>query len=226
MNVESTGPGRVCPHCAAVIPADAPGQLCARCVLNAAATETETGAPTGRQEPPSLPEVAAAFPGFEVIGLIGVGGMVFVYRVRSRGDGRESALKLLPASLAAQPAFVERFDREARTLARLHHPNIVAVHGFGRSGGFCYLLMEFVEGANLRQAMRSARFNPAETLALVPQLCDALQYAHSQGILHRDIKPENILLDARGVPKIADFGIAKLVGDLASPAAFTLTQTG
>lgn len=219
-------PGRVCPHCAAAIPADAPGQLCARCVLNAAATETDAGTTSARQAPPSLAEVAAAFPGFEVMGLAGVGGMGFVYRVRSRADGRESALKLLPAALAAEPAFVERFEREARTLARLQHPNIVAVHGFGRAGGFCYLLMEFVEGANLRQAMRSARFSPAETLALVPQLCDALQYAHSQGILHRDIKPENILLDARGVPKIADFGIAKLVGVHESPDQFTLTQTG
>ncbi len=226
MNVESPRPGRVCPHCAAAIPADAPGQLCARCVLNAVATETDAGTTSARQAPPSLAEVAAAFPGFEVIGLAGVGGMGFVYRVRSRSDGRESALKLLPAALAAEPAFVERFEREARTLARLQHPNIVAVHGFGRAGGFCYLLMEFVEGANLRQAMRSARFSPAEALALVPQLCDALQYAHSQGILHRDIKPENILLDARGVPKIADFGIAKLFGGPESPDHFTLTQTG
>ncbi len=102
----------------------------------------------------------------------------------------------------------------------------MAVHGFGRAAGFCYLLMEFIDGANLRQAMRSSRFNPAETLALVPQLCDALQYAHSQDVLHRDIKPENILLDPRGIPKIADFGIAKLLGDPASPDHLTLTQTG
>jgi len=152
--------------------------------------------------------------------------MGFVYRVKNRSDGRESALKLLPTGLAAVPAFVERFEREARTLARLHHPNIVAVHGFGRAGEFCYLLMEFVDGANLRQAMQTARFSPAETLALVPQLCDALQYAHAHGVLHRDIKPENILLDPQGVPRIADFGIAKLLGDPNSPDHFTLTQTG
>lgn len=226
MSVETERSGRVCPHCASPIPAEAPGQLCARCLLHAAATETDAIPSKQRPSPPSIAEVAAAFPDFEVLSLAGVGGMGFVYRVRNRTDGRESALKLLPADLAATPAFVERFEREARTLARLHHPNIVAVHGFGRTADFCYLLMEFIDGANLRQAMRSSRFNPAETLALVPQLCDALQYAHSQGVLHRDIKPENILLDPRGVPKVADFGIAKLLGDHASPDHLTLTQTG
>src|SRR5262249_48238183 len=123
------------------------------------------------------------------------------------------ALKLLWPKLGADPAFAERFNREARVLARLNHPNIVAVYDFGRSGDFFYLLMEFVDGVNLRQAMRSGRFSSVEALALVPRICDALQFAHEEGILHRDIKPENILLDTRGRLKIADFGIAKLVGE-------------
>jgi len=105
----------------------------------------------------------------------------------------------------------------------LGHPNIVAVHDFGQAGAFFYLLMEFVDGVNLRQAMRAGRFTPAQALALVPKICDALQYAHEEGVLHRDIKPENLLLDTRGRVKIADFGIAKLLGDTKD---ITLTAKG
>jgi predicted Ser/Thr protein kinase len=153
--------------------------------------------------------------------------MGFVYHARERATGRDVALKLLPRSLAADPAFVERFDREARTLARLDHPGIVRVYGHGQSGGFCHLTMEYVDGANLRQAMRAGRFTPAQALLIVPLLCDALHYAHSQGVLHRDIKPENILLDSQGRVKIADFGIAKLLDDPSGTHAdITLTQTG
>jgi serine/threonine protein kinase len=96
-------------------------------------------------------------------------------------------------------------------LARLNHPNIVTIHDFGQADGFFYLLMEFVDGVNLRQAMKVGRFTPAQALSVVPKICEALQFAHNEGILHRDIKPENILLDSRGRVKIADFGIAKLV---------------
>src|SRR4029077_19986964 len=90
--------------------------------------------------------------------------------------------------------------------------------------GFYFLMMEYVDGVNLRQAMRAGGFTPAEALAIVPKICEALQYAHEQGVLHRDIKPENILLDAKGRVKIADFGIAKLVGE--DPASARLTGTG
>ena len=219
-----------CPRCQASIPADAPAGLCPRCLLDGAATATEDG--TGNRpasaRPPSLAEVAEAFPDLEVSGFLGAGGMGCVYRVRDRASGGDAALKILPRELAADPAFLERFEREARTLARLRHPHVVGVRRHGQSGGFCYLLMEFVDGANLRQAMRAGRFTPAQALALVPDLCDALQYAHAQGVLHRDIKPENILLDAEGRVKIADFGIAKIVGEPGQPVpdAFRLTHTG
>jgi hypothetical protein len=105
----------------------------------------------------------------------------------------------------------------------LNHPNIVSVFDFGEAGGFFYLLMEFVDGANLRQAMRAGRFTPEQALAIVPKICEALQFAHSEGILHRDVKPENILLDARGRVKIADFGIAKLVGERQPVTQLTAT---
>jgi len=150
--------------------------------------------------------------------------MGVVYKARQPRLDRLVALKLLPQSLAADAAFAERFNREARVLARLNHPNIVTVHDFGQSGGFFYLLMEFVDGVNLRQAMQAGRFTPQQAMMLVPKICEALQFAHDEGILHRDIKPENILLDTKGRVKIADFGIAKLVGE--ARENLTLTVSG
>jgi tRNA A-37 threonylcarbamoyl transferase component Bud32 len=163
---------------------------------------------------PAQEELAAAFPHLEILELVGQGGMGFVFKARQPKLDRFVALKILPQSLAADPAFAERFVREGRVLARLNHPNIVTVHDFGQANGFFYLLMEFVDGVNLRQAMRAGRFTPAQALTIVPNICEALQYAHNEGILHRDIKPENILLDAKGRVKIADFGIAKLIADV------------
>ncbi len=124
-------------------------------------------------------------------------------------------MKILPPHLAVQPGFSERFSREARALAKLHHPNIVTVFDFGESGGFFYLLMEFVNGVNLRKAMQ-AGVKPEQAMLLVPRICEALQFAHDHGVLHRDIKPENILLDTAGTPKLADFGIAKLADEKGS----------
>jgi hypothetical protein len=133
------------------------------------------------------------------------------------------ALKILPPDVGGDPAFAERFAREARTMARLNHRGIVTLYDFGRAGEYFYLLMEYVDGANLRQVIRQGELSPAEALAIVPQICDALQYAHDQGVVHRDIKPENILLDRSGCIKIADFGLAKLLGQPAADHALTAT---
>ena len=216
---------RICPQCGSSVPADVPHGLCPKCVLAGAATATETGQPGGiHAEPPPLERIAAAFPHLQVLKLIGAGGMGAVFKARQPKLERFVALKVLPEALASDPAFAERFSREARTLARLNHPNIVTVYDFGQSGAFFYLLMEFVDGVNLRQAMRAGRFTPQQALTLVPKVCEALQFAHDEGILHRDIKPENILLDSKGRVKIADFGIAKLLGE---PRPVTkLTATG
>jgi hypothetical protein len=146
-----------------------------------------------------------------------------VYKARQLKLDRLVALKILPAEWGRDPAFAERFAREARALARLAHPHIVAVHDFGEAGGYFFLLMEYVDGTNLRQLLRDGPVDPATALQVVPQVCDALEYAHEEGVVHRDIKPENILLDKRGRVKIADFGLAKLVGP--SQASFTLTGT-
>lgn len=207
------------PTCHAPIPANAPGGFCPACLLR----DAEEPPAYGHSAPP-LEEIAAAFPQLEVLGLIGQGGMGFVYKVRQPSLDRIIALKILSPELGRDPAFAERFSREARTLGKLHHPNIVTIFEHGESGGFFYLTMEYVDGVNLRQAMRAGRFSPEQALAIVPGICDALQTAHEQGIWHRDIKPENILLDRDGKVKIADFGIARIVGD--PQRDFTLTRTG
>ncbi len=224
MNSEPSTPR--CPKCGGPIPADAPQGLCPHCVLSGAATSNESG-PGERPEPPPLAAIVAAFPNLEILELIGVGGMGVVYKARQIQLDRVVALKLLPVASGADPAFTERFHREAKFLARLRHPNIVGVHEYGEAGGFCFLLLEYVDGVNLRQAMEAGRFSAAEALAIVPDICRALQYAHEQGVLHRDIKPENILLDARGAVKLADFGIAKLARDPGGRRSdITLTRQG
>jgi len=172
--------------------------------------------------PPTPAELAAAFPDLEILGLLGQGGMGAVYKAVQKRLEREVALKILPPEVGKDPSFSERFRREARTLARLSHPHVVAVHDFGEQGGFFYLLMEFVDGMNLRQMLEMGQLTPREALLIVPQICDALQYAHDLGIVHRDIKPENILIDQRGQVHIADFGLAKIVGR--GPRDFTLTE--
>jgi tRNA A-37 threonylcarbamoyl transferase component Bud32 len=197
-------------------------------LMAAAALPTDGGAdtlPLAPRDLPSLAEIAAAFPDLEILDLIGHGGMSAVFRARQPKLDRIVALKVLPKSLAATPGFAERFTREGRVLARLSHPNIVTVHDFGESGGFCFLTMEYVDGVNLRQAMRAGRFTPEQALNIIPVMCEALQYAHSQGVLHRDIKPENILLDAKGRVKIADFGIAKILNE-DGDGGMMLTQSG
>jgi predicted Ser/Thr protein kinase len=185
--------------------------------------ETAPAAGAGRSDLPGPAALAEAFPELEILGLIGRGGMGGVYRARQRQLERVVALKILSPDIARDPSFAERFAREARALARLSHPHIVSVHDFGRRGDLFYLLMEYIDGANLRQVLAGGRLSPKEALAIVPQVCEALQYAHDQGVVHRDIKPENVLIDRQGRVKIADFGLAKILGHAPD---LTLTGTG
>ena len=177
-----------CPRCGNPLTPEGPAGLCSRCLLAAAADTADVTRNTA--DTPSLAAVAAAFPHFEILEFLGRGGMGCVYRVRQAHLDRMVALKLLPQALATDPAFVERFTREARVLAKLSHPNIVTVYDFGQSGGFCWLLMEYVEGANLRQALRTGGFTADQALAIVPRICEALQYAHSEGVLQRCLARE------------------------------------
>jgi tRNA A-37 threonylcarbamoyl transferase component Bud32 len=169
------------------------------------------GAPPA--QPPLPPEqFAVFFPQLEVLECLGRGGMGVVYKARQKILNRLVALKLLAPERVGDAKFAARFTREAQALAALNHPNIVTIYDFGQAGGFYFLLMEFVDGANLRRLLRARKFTPEEALAIVPPLCDALQFAHDRGIVHRDIKPENLLLDKAGRVKVADFGVAKMLG--------------
>jgi serine/threonine protein kinase len=161
-------------------------------------------------------ELKGEFAGLTLEERIGQGGMGVVFRAQQTQLGRHVALKILPRRLAEDPAFVERFEREARALGKLNHANIVTVHDFGMHQGYLYFVMEYVDGLTLRQLMKAGKLPPVEALKIVPQLCDALEYAHSEGIVHRDIKPENIMVDKRGRVKVTDFGIAKIVDRKAS----------
>ena len=177
-------------------------KVCARAALAALNLPTETVLPgdqPGTAQAPMTPaELAPHFPQLEILECLGRGGMGVVYKARQKSLNRLVALKLLAPERVHDPQFAERFAREAQALAALNHPNIVTVHDFGQAGGFYFLLMEFVDGVNLRQAMKAGRFTPEQALAIVPPICEALQYAHEHGIVHRDIKPENLLLDKDG----------------------------
>jgi predicted Ser/Thr protein kinase len=175
--------------------------------------------PHGTPEPADL---AAHFPSLEILEVIGRGGMGIVYKAKQTQLDRIVALKILPPEISRDASFSERFGREARALAKLNHPNIVSIYDSGQAGGLFYFLMEYVDGTNLRQALRRNQISPREALAIVPLICDALQYAHDMGIVHRDIKPENVLLDRNGRVKIADFGLAKLVKPGAADSSLTL----
>jgi hypothetical protein len=150
--------------------------------------------------------------------------MGVVLKARQTKLDRLVALKVLPRQTASDSAFAERFSREARALAKLSHSHIVTVHDFGQVEGQSYIVMEFVAGMNLRQRLRAGRMPVDDVLAIMAQLCDALQYAHDEGIIHRDIKPENILFDRQGRVRLADFGLAKLTAPTA--ADYTLTGAG
>jgi tRNA A-37 threonylcarbamoyl transferase component Bud32 len=202
----------LCPQCQQPIPPDAPGGLCPVCLLVNGQTATiRQGHGAGRFMPPPPAELAPDFPQLEVLEVIGQGGMGAVYKARQRHLDRIVALKILRPDLSTEAAFSERFAREARALARLSHPHLVTVHDFGQSGRWFWIIMEHVEGANLRQILATGHLSQRQALEIVPQLCEALQYAHDRGVVHRDIKPENILLDVDGQVKVADFGLAKLV---------------
>ncbi len=172
--------------------------------------------------PPKIEELTVKFPQLEILEFIGQGGMGAVYKARQKQLDRVVALKILPPQAAGGPGFAERFAREARALAKLNHPHIVTLYEFGQADGLFYFLMEFVDGTNLRRVLNAGRIVPKEALAIVPQICEALQFAHENGIVHRDIKPENILLSRSGQVKIADFGVAKIIAEGLTEAAGTV----
>lgn len=219
-----------CPHCGKPVPATALGGICPECMLKAGLVDTGEVGPDGtvatKPTPPipRIEDIAPHFPQLEILACLGRGGMGAVYKARQPKLDRLVALKILTRSRDSgitDTEFAARFQQEARALARLNHPDIVAVYDFGEAGGFHYLLMEYMDGLTLRQLLQTKKLSPEEALAIVPKICEALQFAHERGIVHRDIKPENILLDKKGRVKIADFGIAKILGTEVTGQALT-----
>ncbi|HTN02237.1 MAG TPA: serine/threonine-protein kinase [Planctomycetaceae bacterium] len=207
-----------CPQCGTAFPAGYAAPLCPACLLKLGfeSRDPSAGPATSPYQPrflaPTPEELAPRFPQLEILERIGAGGMGVVYRARQKELDRIVALKILRPDFGPEANFAERFQREARALARLSHPHIVTVHDFGRIDDVYYFVMEYIDGVNLRQLEKAGQLTPTQALALVPQVCEALQYAHEQGVVHRDIKPENILITRDGRVKIADFGLAKLAG--------------
>ena len=208
-----------CPECGKPLP---PGSdVCPACLMAqaiASRTIDDDKAPREIPPPPAPEEIAEKFPQFEIVECLGRGGMGVVYKARQKSLNRLVAIKILAPEREHDARFAERFAREAEMLAKLSHPHIVTIHDFGETGGLYYLVMEFINGVNLRDLLRDGKMAPEQALAIVPPICDALQFAHGHGIVHRDIKPENILLDRDGRVKIADFGIATIAGDAAERA--------
>lgn len=225
-----------CPKCRAKLVANAPEGICPGCLLQAGMHDDSgayafkelqpTADGTSGFVPPTAEELAERFPELEILELLGKGGMGAVYKARQQELERLVAVKILPSEVAADLNFSQRFTREARAMASLSHQNIVTIFDFGQADGQYYFVMEFVDGTNLRQLMEARAVQPDEALAIVPQICDALQYAHQAGVVHRDIKPENILIDKRGQVKIADFGLVKLLDGPKEDSHLTGTHQG
>src|ERR1700674_1378619 len=144
---------------------------------------------------------------YEILASIGAGGMGEVYRARDRKLDRDVAIKVLPESVANAPDRLARFEREAKTLAALNHPNIAHIHGLEEAGGIRALVMELVEGEDLSQRIARGAIPIEEALPIARQIAEALEAAHEQGIIHRDLKPANIKVRPDGTVKVLDFGL-------------------
>lgn len=164
---------------------------------------------------------------YRITAVLGQGGMAKVYKAYQENLDREVAIKVLPPWYAADRSFVERFNLEARLVARLSHPNIVTVHDASEINGHLYIVMQLVDGGTLKNRLDQCQHSGkamdfAEAVPIFTQLASALNYAHEQGVIHRDIKPVNVLMDRSGRPILSDFGIAKVLASTES----NLTRPG
>ncbi|TET95242.1 MAG: serine/threonine protein kinase, partial [Candidatus Zixiibacteriota bacterium] len=144
-------------------------------------------------------------------GKIGKGGVAEIYKGRQESLDRDVAIKILLPKLSCDPDIVRRFERESLVIAKLNHPNIVHVIDRGAVGGRCYFVMEYIDGASMREVINSESIPLKRKLEMIVEVCKALDYAHKNGVIHRDIKPANILIDRQGNARVADFGIAQIV---------------
>jgi serine/threonine protein kinase len=181
--------------------------------------------------PPSTDDLDAILDQYEFLDLLGRGGMGAVYKARQKSLDRMVAIKILPPNLTTDEEeagfhFSERFQREAKAMAKLNHPHIIGVYDFGQAkDGQYYFVMEYVEGTDLHALIKGGEMTTAHVTGWMSQICEALQYAHEKGIVHRDIKPANIMITREGQVKVADFGLAKLAGgDAAEQTKLTMTN--
>ena len=179
--------------------------------------------------PDTLPIPAGVRLGpYEIVCALGAGGMGEVYRARDTRLDRQVAIKVLPSHVAAAPDVRERFEREARTVASLHHPHICVLHDVGHQDGIDFLVMEFLEGETLAERLTHGALPFEQSLAIATQIADALAAAHRAGVVHRDLKPGNIMLTGRGAAasaKLLDFGLAKSSGAALAPSGLTMAPT-
>lgn len=154
--------------------------------------------------------VGSTLASFEILELVGVGGMGEVYRARDLRLNREVAFKVLPKTLASEGAGIARLRNEARVLAALNHPNIAGIYEFVEQSGCFAVVLEFVEGETLAERLARATPRPQEAWMILRQIADALKAAHSKGVIHRDLKPSNVRITADGQVKLLDFGLAKI----------------
>ena len=153
---------------------------------------------------------------YEIVAPIGEGGMGEVYRARDSRLNRDVALKVLPTQTTDDPTSYARFEREAQAVAALSHPDILAVHDFGRADAIAYVVFELLEGATLRERLSDGPLPLRKAIDYARQVADGLAAAHARGITHRDIKPDNLFVTGEGRVKILDFGLAQaspLAGD-------------
>jgi len=169
---------------------------------------------------------------YEILAPLGAGGMGEVYRARDKKLDRNVAIKVLPESVAADPGALARFEREAKAVAALSHPNILAIHDFGSQDGVAYAVMELLEGETLRGKLESGLIAQKQAVDYALQVAKGLSAAHEKGIVHRDLKPENLFVSKHGHLKILDFGLAKRDAKVApgeetsSPTASAHTEPG
>lgn len=188
-------------------PGDAPA-LKSSALLATPAQRPQAARPGSEAADANAPPAPPQIPGYECMLLLGRGGMGEVWKARQLSLQRTVAVKILAPTLAVEPDFVRRFERESSALAAMAHPHIVAIIDRGSANGHWYFVMEYVEGRSLRDRVADSRPGRTELLRLLAQVARAIDYAHQKGVIHRDLKPENVLIDHAGTAKVADFGLA------------------